>query len=82
MDILTRTTGGADLKSLRFAGLLLALAAPIAPVQAGQSVSLILNWTPAADHSPFYYAKSQGWYANAGIDLSIVVGKGSGVSSL
>jgi len=70
------------LKSLRFAGLLLALAAPIAPVQAGQSVSLILNWTPAADHSPFYYAKSQGWYANAGIDLSIEVGKGSGVSSL
>ena len=59
-----------------------AFAAPIAPAQAGQSVSLILNWTPAADHSPFYYAKSQGWYEKAGIDLSIEVGKGSGVSSL
>jgi NitT/TauT family transport system substrate-binding protein len=70
------------LKGLRFAGLLLALVAPIAPAQAGQSVSLILNWTPAADHSPFYYAKSQGWYEKAGIDLSIEVGKGSGVSSL
>ena len=58
------------------------LALPVASAQAGQSVSLILNWTPAADHSPFYYAKSQGWYEKAGIDLSIEVGKGSGVSSL
>ena len=66
----------------RLAGLLLALVAAIAPAQAGQSVSLILNWTPAADHSPFYYAKSHGWYEKAGIDLSIEVGKGSGVSSL
>jgi len=41
-----------------------------------------LNWTPTADHSPFYYAKAQGWYAKAGIDLSIEVGKGFGVSSL
>ena len=70
------------MKSLRFAGLLLALAASAVPALAGQSVSLILNWTPAADHAPFYYAKSQGWYEKAGIDLSIEVGKGSGVSSL
>jgi NitT/TauT family transport system substrate-binding protein len=50
--------------------------------QAGQSVSLILNWTAAADHSPIYYAKSQGWYEKAGIDLSIEAGKGSAVSAL
>ena len=50
--------------------------------QAGQSVSLVLNWTPAADHSPIYFAKSQGWYEKAGIDLSIEVGKGSAVSAL
>ena len=43
---------------------------------------MILNWTPTADHSPFYYAKAQGWYEKAGIDLTIEVGKGSGVSSL
>jgi NitT/TauT family transport system substrate-binding protein len=82
VDILSRITRREVLKSLRFAALLLALAAPITPARAGQSVSLILNWTPAADHSPFYYAKSQGWYERAGIDLSIEVGKGSGVSSL
>ena len=53
-----------------------------APANAGQSVNLVLNWMPAADHSPFYYAKALGWYEKAGIDLTIEVGKGSGVSSL
>jgi NitT/TauT family transport system substrate-binding protein len=57
------------------------LASPV-PGHAAQTVSLILNWTPAADHSPFYYARAQGWYEKAGIDLGIEVGKGSGVSSL
>lgn len=57
-------------------------AAMVSPASAGQSVSLILNWTPGADHSPFYYAKAQGLYEKAGIDLTIEVGKGSGMSSL
>src|SRR5687768_7381665 len=70
------------MKSLGIAAAALALIASTVAGQAGQSVSLILNWTPAADHSPFYYAKALGWYEKAGIDLSIEVGKGSGVSSL
>jgi NitT/TauT family transport system substrate-binding protein len=70
------------LKLPGIAGLALALLAPAAPAHAGQSINLILNWTPAADHSPFYYAKASGWYERAGIDLSIEIGKGSGVSSL
>src|ERR1700709_2051437 len=70
------------MRYLQAAGLALALAAPAVPAHAGQSINLILNWTPAADHSPFYYAKAQGWYEKAGIDLAIEVGKGSGVSSL
>jgi NitT/TauT family transport system substrate-binding protein len=70
------------MKGLRVAGLALALGALAGPLHAAESVNLILNWTPTADHSPFYYAKAQGWYAKAGIDLSIEVGKGSGVSSL
>jgi len=52
-----------------------------APSQAAESVSLMLNWTPTADHSPIYYAKSKGWYSEAGIDLSIESGKGSAVSA-
>jgi NitT/TauT family transport system substrate-binding protein len=70
------------MKGLRIAGVALALLAPSFAAHAGESVNLILNWTPTADHSPFYYAKAQGWYEKAGIDLAIEVGKGSGVSSL
>src|SRR5947209_2887369 len=49
--------------------------------RAAEQVTLLLNWTPTADHSPFYYAKAQGLYEKVGIDLTIEVGKGSGVSS-
>src|ERR1700704_3007000 len=70
------------MQGLRIAGLALACLAQAAPAHAAQTINLILNWTPAADHSPFYYAKAQGWYEKAGIDLSIEVGKGSAVSSL
>src|SRR5689334_22625380 len=66
----------------RLAGLALTLLLPATSVSAGEAVNLILNWTPTADHSPFYYAKAQGWYEKAGIDLTIETGKGSGVSSL
>jgi NitT/TauT family transport system substrate-binding protein len=48
---------------------------------AAEHMSLMLNWTPTADHSPIYYAKSKGWYADAGIDLDIEAGKGSAVSA-
>lgn len=44
-------------------------------------MSLMLNWTPTADHAPLYYAKSKGWYSEAGIDLNIEAGKGSAVSA-
>jgi len=70
------------LKTLKIAALVSALVEPVVAAHAGESISLILNWTPAADHYPFYYAKAQGWYEKAGIDLNIEVGKGSGVSSL
>jgi len=70
------------LRAHGIAALVLGIALTTGTVQAGQSVSLVLNWTPAADHSPIYYAKSQGWYEKAGIDLSIEVGKGSAISAL
>src|SRR5450631_1464985 len=70
------------MKVFGIAGLALALLAPSLAAGAAEPVNLILNWTPTADHSPFYYAKAQGWYEKAGIDLAIEVGKGSGVSSL
>jgi NitT/TauT family transport system substrate-binding protein len=44
---------------------------------AADQVSLILNYIPTADHSPYYFARDTGLYKKAGIDLSIEVGKGS-----
>src|SRR3978361_1001675 len=72
----------AAMKGLKIASLALALSIQAAPSYAGEAVNLILNWAPTADHSPFYYAKAQGWYEKAGIDLTIETGKGAGVSSL
>ncbi len=74
--------GGLRVAGLKMAALALALAMSSSPGSAGEAVNLMLNWTPTADHSPFYYAKAQGWYEKAGIDLTIETGKGSGVSSL
>src|SRR3954467_624363 len=69
------------MKVLRIAGLALAVLVPALPVHAAEPDNLMLNWAPTADHSPYYYAKAQGWYEKAGIDLTIEVGKGSGVSA-
>lgn len=66
-----------------FVGLLasgmLALTAQAA--SAAEAVSFVLNWTPGADHAPLYHALDQGWYKEAGIDLAVESGKGSGMSS-
>ena len=48
---------------------------------AADRMNLMLNWTPTADHSPIYYARAQGWYKEAGIDLDIETGRGSAVSA-
>jgi NitT/TauT family transport system substrate-binding protein len=61
------------------AALLLATSAPFA--MAADPMSLMLNWTPTADHSPIYFAKAKGWYKDAGIDLKIEAGRGSGVAA-
>jgi len=60
--------------------MLAALALP-AHVAANDRITLVLNWVPTADHSPYYYAKQQGWYEKAGIDLTIETGKGSGIAA-
>jgi NitT/TauT family transport system substrate-binding protein len=59
----------------------MALLLGAAASHADEKVSLMLNWTPTADHSPIYYARAQGWYKQAGIDLDIESGKGSAVSA-
>ena len=50
-------------------------------VQAAEEVKFVFNWFPTADHSPYFYARDNGWYADVGIDLEIETAKGSGASS-
>jgi len=38
---------------------------------ADETLSLVLNWVPNAEHALFFYAKQQGWYRDAGIALTI-----------
>ena len=51
-----------------------------APAAAQEDVTIILNWTAGGDHAPIYWAAAEGWYEEAGIDLSIEEGRGSGAS--
>jgi NitT/TauT family transport system substrate-binding protein len=41
------------------------------PARADTPLTLVLNWVPGADHAPFFFALRQGWYAQAGIALTI-----------
>jgi NitT/TauT family transport system substrate-binding protein len=52
-----------------------------AAATASEQVTLALNWVPTADHAPYFYAKQQGWYDRAGIELTIENGSGSAVSA-
>ena len=53
-------------------GMLMASASP------GQErVDFVLNFVASGDHAPYYFARKQGWYKEAGIDLDIELGQGS-----
>jgi len=43
-----------------------------------RKVSLMLNWYPYGEHAGFYYGLDKGFFKDAGIDLSIQAGGGSG----
>lgn len=45
-----------------------------------KKVDFLLNWTIAADHSPYYVALDKGWYKEAGLDVNVIIGQGSGYS--
>jgi NitT/TauT family transport system substrate-binding protein len=61
---------------------LLLLAMLFAPsVASAEKITLLLNWYPTADHSPYYFAKRQGLYSKVGLDVVIEAGKGSGIAA-
>lgn len=43
-------------------------------------VKLRLNWQPGAEHVAYYLAFEKGYYKDAGLDVEIIVGSGSGDS--
>ena len=47
----------------------------------GEPASFILNWVAGGDHAPYFYAQSLGWYKTAGIDLTLLQGKGSSMAA-
>ena len=51
------------------------------PAVAADKLDFVLNWKPGGDHAPYYWAKKEGWYEKAGIDLNIVEGSGSGAAA-
>jgi len=74
------------LASSRRAALLGAISAVFVPFGAStalaqETINFVLNWVPGGDHAPIYWAREQGWYEDAGIDLVIEDGTGSGASA-
>jgi NitT/TauT family transport system substrate-binding protein len=53
----------------------------VGPAAAADKVILMLNWYVYGEHAPFYYGKEEGIFADAGIDLDIQEGRGSGVTT-
>ena len=53
------------------------LATLLGPVHALEKSAVRLDWTALGYHAPFYLGVKRGYYRDAGIDLSILEGKGS-----
>ncbi len=53
----------------------------LATTAQAEDLSLQLNWKAGGDHAPIYYALEQGWYADAGVDLDVRQGSGSGAAA-
>ncbi|MFC4630972.1 ABC transporter substrate-binding protein [Promicromonospora alba] len=83
-----RTRGRKIVMSLAVGGVALATVAACGQTGAGGSgeqnaeglteVTVTLNWVPYGEHAPFYYGVEQGIFEDAGIDLTIQPGNGSG----
>ena len=57
------------------------LMATAGSARAETKIDFVLNWIAGGDHAAYYYALQEGWYREAGIDLTIEQGKGSSMSS-
>lgn len=58
----------------------LLLAWPAALADDAHSVSVRLDWLPSGYHAPFWLAVDKGWFKQAGLDVTISDGTGSGTT--
>lgn len=80
--MIARMTGGAvrwrgGAAALALAGATLALLPPCAAAEL-EAVSVRLDWLFRSYHAPFFLGVEKGWYRDAGIELKIAEGRGSG----
>lgn len=52
--------------------------APAMPAHAQTPVKMRLDWLVNGYHAPFYVALEKGWYKDAGLDVTLEPGRGSG----
>jgi len=69
------------LKRLLSAAALAALIVPGSAQAEEVEIDFVLNWIAGGDHAPYYYAVEQGWYKDAGLDVTIEQGKGSSMAA-
>jgi NitT/TauT family transport system substrate-binding protein len=48
--------------------------------RAEERLTVVLNWAPNAEHAPLFFAREQGWYAEAGIGVELEPVLGSPVA--
>jgi NitT/TauT family transport system substrate-binding protein len=61
----------------KFSVLVLCVLGCARAAQANEPVTFLLNWVAGGDHAPYYYAQKMDWYKEAGIDLTLLQGRGS-----
>lgn len=63
-----------------FASVIFALAGASAPAQTQNSLTIATDWAPYGAHGPLFLAAQKGWFKDAGLDVTILDGKGSSSS--
>src|SRR6476646_10739963 len=49
-------------------------------VRAQTSLTIVTDWAPYGAHGPLFLAAQKGWFKDAGLDVTILDGKGSASS--
>lgn len=63
-------------------GLLALAALAFAPMASAQTkLEFMTEWAPHGFHAPFYLAQGKGWFKDAGLEVNIRDGRGSGAST-